>query len=109
MNSREILFTLSTNVKKLRKAHNLSVRELGALADVSYTVIYDLEEMRNIPKVETTIKLAEAFNTTYENLINMENCEINMDITKALLLYGIKESDMKSALNYLEFLRSKNP
>lgn len=45
-----------------REALGLNVRELGAKADVSYTVIYDLEGNNKLPKVETLIKLAEALN-----------------------------------------------
>ena len=58
-----------------RERKNLNVRDLGALADVSYTVIYDLEKRNILPKIETLIKLANAlgFNVSIKNSHDVES------------------------------------
>ena len=43
-----------------REKANLSVRELGKKAGVSYTVIYEMENKNVLPKLETINKLARA-------------------------------------------------
>lgn len=43
-----------------REKANLSVRELGKKAGVSYTVIYEMENRNVLPKLETINKLAKA-------------------------------------------------
>ena len=56
----EFITEIRDAFKEQREALNLNVRELGAKANVSYTVIYDLESNNKLPKIETLIKLAEA-------------------------------------------------
>lgn len=58
--SEEVASEFNRLVSNRRKELNLSVRELGAKADVSYTVIYDLEQRNTLPKMETMIKLGAA-------------------------------------------------
>lgn len=60
----EVKVEIKTLFERERNALNLNVRELGKLADVSYTVIYDLERRNILPKMETLIKLAEALGFT---------------------------------------------
>lgn len=43
-----------------RNEQGLSVRQLGAKAGVSYTVIYDLEQRNVLPKMDTLVKIANA-------------------------------------------------
>lgn len=56
----EVKWEITTFFTKRRENLNLNVRELGKMADVSYTVIYDLEKRSILPKLETLLKLAEA-------------------------------------------------
>jgi len=58
--SEEVASEFNKLVSDRRKELNLSVRELGTKADVSYTVIYDLEQRNVLPKMETMIKLGLA-------------------------------------------------
>ena len=46
-------------MSKKRKELGLSVKELGKKANISYTVIYDLEIRKICPKINTLIKLLE--------------------------------------------------
>lgn len=59
---KELTYELLKVLSERRKEHNLSVKELGHKAGVSYTVIYDLEQRCVLPKIDTLIKLAEALN-----------------------------------------------
>ena len=59
-NYKEVGAELSDLFTQKREDKKLTVRELGEKADVSYTVIYDLEKRNILPKVETLLKLAEA-------------------------------------------------
>ncbi len=58
----EVTWAFKELFTKKRKELNLSVRELGAKAGVSYTVIYDFEQRSVLPKIDTLIKLANALN-----------------------------------------------
>ena len=59
---KELTYELLKVFSERRKEYNLSVRDLGLLAGVSYTVIYDFEQRGVLPKAETLFKLAEALN-----------------------------------------------
>ena len=54
--------SLSKLIKMARFEANLSVHKLAAKANVSYTVIYDLENKNVLPKFDTINKLAKALN-----------------------------------------------
>ena len=56
----EVTWEFQKYLSDRRKELKLSVRDLGKLANVSYTVIYDLEQRAILPKMETLIKLAKA-------------------------------------------------
>ena len=58
--SEEVTFAFKELFMKKRNELNLSVRELGKIAGVSYTVIYDFEQRNVLPKIETLMKIAKA-------------------------------------------------
>ena len=78
-------------IKTAREEMGLSVRELGAKANVSYTVIYDLENKNILPKFETINKLANALEF-YIDVNTNEKGQSNM----LTLLYCKAESMDKS-------------
>ena len=55
----DIAYEVAEFVSKKRKELGLSVKELGKKANISYTVIYDLEIRKICPKINTLIKLLE--------------------------------------------------
>jgi transcriptional regulator with XRE-family HTH domain len=59
---------LSTLLKMYRKKRDLSCRELGKKADVSYTVLYDFEQLRAGINVLTLIKVANALEIPAEEI-----------------------------------------
>ena len=62
---------IGKNIKKLRKAKNLSQDRLSKLADVSYNSIIKLETggITN-PTIETLQKIAKALDVSVDDLIN---------------------------------------
>ena len=85
----EFITEIRDAFKEQREALNLNVRELGAKANVSYTVIYDLESNNKLPKIETLIKLAEAldYSVTIKKAHDNDN----------FIIYGLKiKNDDKS-------------
>ena len=104
----KLTYIVGTNVANLRKQHNLTVRELGVSADVSYTVIYDLENFRVLPKVETIIKLANALGTTFEKLFEIkQQSDMKHDIVNVLMAYyGINKQNAVAILKYVDYIKS---
>ncbi len=78
--SEEVASEFNRLVSNRRKELNLSVRELGTKADVSYTVIYDLEQRNTLPKMETMIKLGVAlgFRFTIKRSNNKEKPALSL-------------------------------
>ena len=63
--------TISKNIKRLRKAKNLSQDKLSRLADVSHATIIKIESGANKnPTIETLAKIAKALNVSVDDLIN---------------------------------------
>ena len=121
-----------------RISMNLTVRELGEKAGVSYTVIYDLEKRNILPKVETLLKIANALNFSVEikhfnqnesnafSMVFAENgiwtekiCmgiaspktkqqDIDKEITKLYQKKGLYPDEIKEIQNYINFKLSQH-
>ncbi len=65
---------LASNIKKLRKKHHLSQDQLARKANLSYSSFVKIEQglTKNLT-LETLVKLANVFEITIDELINMEN------------------------------------
>ena len=62
--------TISKNIKKLRKAKDLSQDKLSRLADVSHATIIKIESGGiQSPTIDTVQKIAKALNVSVEDLI----------------------------------------
>ena len=57
---KELTYELLKVLSERRKEYDLSVRDLGLLAGVSYSAIYDFEQRGVLPRTETLFKLAKA-------------------------------------------------
>ncbi|PIP17440.1 MAG: transcriptional regulator [Parcubacteria group bacterium CG23_combo_of_CG06-09_8_20_14_all_35_9] len=62
--------TISKNIKRLRKAKNLSQDKLSRLADVSHATIIKIESGANKnPTIETLAKIAKALGVGVDDLL----------------------------------------
>ena len=62
--------SIGTNIKKLRKEHNISQDKLSKLADISLNTVVKLELDQNPnPTLDTLKKIAKAFNISIDDLI----------------------------------------
>ena len=62
--------TISKNIKKLRKAKDLSQDKLSRLADVSHATIIKIESGKNQnPTLDTLEKIAKALEVSVDELI----------------------------------------
>ena len=111
-NYEELQILIATNLTKLRKASNMSVRELGVRAGISYTVIYDMENRHILPKVETLVKICNVFNITFQELIGSTfKSKEPMSLEEYLFSYGLPKKKIEMAesyINYLKFCKHKH-
>ena len=115
-----------------RNKLNLSVRELGKLADVSYTVIYDFEQRNVLPKMETLIKMAKALKlyvdikkreegllltfTPNEDFINRVPCRptrnpripVDEQLSKLLSQKGLETKEIEEIKDFIAYKLSKH-
>ena len=61
---------LPDNIKRLREERGYTQAELGGLVGVAQQVIADYEGGKYRPSIETGVRLANALDTTVEQLVN---------------------------------------
>lgn len=108
--TKTIALNLSNLFKNRREELNLTPKELGKKAGVSYTVIYDLEKRFIIPKIETISKLAEALDIEFDGLQftpllrKAEDIEDSFKIIKDnLVILGFDRDKINSIIDYMNF------
>ena len=127
--SKDISWALKNFLSEKRKKLNLSVRELGKRAGVSYTVIYDFEERGILPKIETLLKMADALKvdinsvdySTGNFIISVGNCEKfsyeessneesspMLEIDKLLNRLELNSQKRKEILSFVKFKMSED-
>jgi len=61
---------LATNIKKLRKTHNLSQEQLAQKAGITYSTLIKIESgLNKNPTLETLTKIAGAFKVKIDELV----------------------------------------
>ena len=121
-------------IKYEREEANLSVRELGKKAGVSYTVIYEMENKNVLPKLETINKLALALGFCVEiqqinrntralslsyykgktgNMLFSNNCKKNItneeyQLDDVLIRKGLYSKDIEEVKSFIEFKLSQH-
>lgn len=123
-------------IKYEREQANLSVRELGKKAGVSYTVIYEMENKNVLPKLETINKLAlalgfyvdirqinrneqtRALSLSYYkgktgNMLFSNNCKKNItneeyQLDDILIRKGLYHKDIEEIKCFIEFKLSQH-
>ena len=127
--SKDISWALKNFLSEKRKNLNLSVRELGKRAGVSYTVIYDFEERGILPKIETLLKMADTLKvdinsvdySTGNFIISVGNCEEfsyeessneesppMLEIDKLLNRLELNSQKRKEILSFVKFKMSED-
>ena len=92
---------------KLRQASNMTVKQLGERAGISYTVVYDMEIRNILPKVETIVKLCNVFNITFQELIgSIFKSKEPMSLKDYLLLNGLTKKEVGLAESYINYIKS---
>ena len=61
-----------TEIRRLRRACGLSVKQLASLVGVTVMSIYRYEEGRRMPDVDVAAKIATALNCRIEDLLEKE-------------------------------------
>lgn len=105
-NYEELQVKIATNLMKLRQASNMTVRQLGERANVSYTVIYDMEKRYIMPKVETLVKLCNVFNITFQELIGSTFKSKEPMLKDYLLLSGLTQKEVGMAESYINYIKA---
>ena len=70
--NRELLIDFGQHIKKLRKKHNISQTELGALSNIEKSAIQRIERGCNSTLI-TLEKLAKGFNISLSELLDIDN------------------------------------
>ena len=64
---------LSSNIKKLRKQHNLSQEQLAQKAGITYSTLIKIESGNNTnPTLDTLTKLAGVFKISLDELVGKD-------------------------------------
>jgi XRE family transcriptional regulator, master regulator for biofilm formation len=82
---------IGKNLKELRAAEGLSLRELGEKLDISYNTIASYERDIIIPTITNVIKICNYFNVPAEYLIYGK--KVKTDFNDAELLSMFREVD----------------
>lgn len=61
---------MTNNIKKLRKAHGLTQKELAAKVDVTESMVSQYESGKKFPSYETLLKLGEAFECQVSDILD---------------------------------------
>ena len=66
---------MRTNIRELRESRNISQKELGELVGVSRQTINYIEMGKTSPKITVALKIAKIFNTSVEEIFELEEDE----------------------------------
>lgn len=69
MNESEIIKIFSKRVKKLRKKHNITQRELAKKLDITSSAVGTYEQEKQLPRVSKVSELATLFNVSVDYLL----------------------------------------
>lgn len=63
---------IGERIRELRKAHNMTQKELAEILNSAKSTISQYENNINEPDLETVIKIADCFNVTVDHLLGRE-------------------------------------
>lgn len=69
MNTKNALEILATNVRKYRAINRMSQEKLAELSDLTQQYICSIENARVNPSFITLVKITEALNVTFNDLV----------------------------------------
>ena len=79
----EIAIRLPQQLRKLRRARNLSLESLGAIAGVSRSMLSQIEREKANPTLAVTLRIARAFGLTLGELIEMPGAASAVTVIRA--------------------------
>ncbi|MNC04803.1 Antitoxin PezA [compost metagenome] len=103
--------TIGTNIKRLRKLHDLNQTEFANRIGVSQGSLSDLESGKSKPAIETVISICSVFACSYEWLLTgnekySTDGELTPTITEIVqIVRGISHSDQLELLEIAKFKR----
>lgn len=105
------------NIRQLRKAAGLTMKELGKIVGMSESTISLYERGIHEPDIQTMGRLADALNVTVDKMLGRIEPDIKEEvrpITAQELKFalfggdeGISDSDLEDVKRYAEFVRSR--
>ncbi len=95
-----------TRIKELRDERNLKQRELADLVGVSRQTIYFLEKGSYNPSLTLSLKIAEIFNKTIEEIFYFE--PIIKDVLGSKTLDELEDISEKSGVNTERLIKLKD-
>jgi Predicted transcriptional regulator with C-terminal CBS domains len=100
--------TIGKNIRKLRKAKNITQKELGRLIGVSESQIGQYEKGYRNPKLETLKKIARALEVPYTYLLDHEP-QKDPFLNELLEIFSqLNITNKKKAIDYLKLLLKDN-
>lgn len=99
--------TVGENIKKIRKEKKISQKQLGVLCGMSESQIGQYENGYRSPKFETVLKIANALDISYFELLDISETTKESNIQKITLNVEIKNIDeeTKKAEKLIELLK----
>lgn len=96
---------MRTNIRELREIRNISQKELGELVGVSRQTINYIELGKTSPKITVALKIAKIFNTTVEEIFELEE---EWENTKYLQSHGPYGTHMKIWVPILDMMNMES-
>lgn len=95
---------LSANIRKIRKAQNLSQAMLAEKAGITANCLSNIEQQKKEPRYDTVRLLAKAVNCTVEDLVHSEKIVVSfgkkkIEITQEILERYIEEAIIENVPN----------
>lgn len=89
------LESIGIKIKELRKKRGYSQEKLAEIVDVNFRTIQRIETGKNIPTLETLVKLAQALEVTMKDLFTYECFKSRDELLKKINLLINKLDDEK--------------
>ena len=72
ISAQNVRFIFGLKLKQLRAENNYSLSQLSALTNISKSYLNEIEKGKKYPKPDKIASLAEALNTSYDNLVSLQ-------------------------------------
>lgn len=101
-----IILPFSDNLRALRLAHNLTQKDIGALAGVTPITISSYESGKSVPTMHQLIAIADVLNVSLDALVGREPATVNTD-PLCVQIHALTDAQREDVEKYINFIRSK--